>query len=366
MTTETANAVVPAPVEVVTGELVPTTVRAEMVRPDTDGWLAVCSGDLRGLAVDLCNSDFVPKGLRGNRGATLAAMLFGRELGLPPIASLQSLFSVDGRVGLYAQAMRALVLSRGHEYRIVSNDSARCVLEGRRAGQDEWSRFSFTFQEAKDAGLVNKNNWKGYAPDMLLARATARMCRGIFPDVILGMSTAEEIQDLATSTITVEQIDTTTGEITEAEKPRGVTRKTRARKTEPEPAGPEPERQRAPLPQPRGQQAASPVENHATPAEAPAMLSDDDPAGEGQLQAIILHLQGRLKIEDRDDRLYWTAVAAELENPLALTSSKDLTRGQAAHAINRISKIRNAESLDSLLPEGVPGPASSREGGEQA
>ena len=148
MTTETANAVVPAPVEVVTGELVPTTVRAEMVRPDTDGWLAVCSGDLRGLAVDLCNSDFVPKGLRGNRGATLAAMLFGRELGLPPIASLQSLFSVDGRVGLYAQAMRALVLSRGHEYRIVSNDSARCVLEGRRAGQDEWSRYSFSFQEA--------------------------------------------------------------------------------------------------------------------------------------------------------------------------------------------------------------------------
>ena len=366
MTTETANAVVPAPVEVVTGELVPTTVRAEMVRPDTDGWLAVCSGDLRGLAVDLCNSDFVPKGLRGNRGATLAAMLFGRELGLPPIASLQSLFSVDGRVGLYAQAMRALVLSRGHEYRIVSNDSSRCVLEGRRAGQDEWSRFSFTFQEAKDAGLVNKNNWKGYAPDMLLARATARMCRGIFPDVILGMATAEEIQDLATSTITVEQIDTSTGEIAEAEKPRGVTRKTRARKTEPEPAGPEPERQRAPLPQPRGQQAASPVENHATPAEAPAMLSDDDPAAEGQLQAIILHLQGRLKIEDRDDRLYWTAVAAELENPLALTSSKDLTRGQAAHAINRISKIRNAESLDSLLPEGVPGPASSREGGEQA
>ena len=366
MTTETANAVVPAPVEVVTGELVPTTVRAEMVRPDTDGWLAVCSGDLRGLAVDLCNSDFVPKGLRGNRGATLAAMLFGRELGLPPIASLQSLFSVDGRVGLYAQAMRALVLSRGHEYRIVSNDSSRCVLEGRRAGQDEWSRFSFTFQEAKDAGLVNKNNWKGYTPDMLLARATARMCRGIFPDVILGMATAEEIQDLATSTITVEQIDTTTGEITEAEKPRGVTRKTRARKTEPEPAGPEPERQRAPLPQPRGQQASSPVENQATPAEAPTMLSDDDPAGEGQLQAIILHLQGRLKIEDRDDRLYWTAVAAELENPLALTSSKDLTRGQAAHAINRISKIRNAESLDSLLPEGVPGPASSREGGEQA
>ena len=366
MTTETANAVVPAPVEVVTGVLVPTTVRAEMVRPDTDGWLAVCSGDLRGLAVDLCNSDFVPKGLRGNRGATLAAMLFGRELGLPPIASLQSLFSVDGRVGLYAQAMRALVLSRGHEYRIVSNDSSRCVLEGRRAGQDEWSRFSFSFQEAKDAGLVNKNNWKGYAPDMLLARATARMCRGIFPDVILGMSTAEEIQDLATSTITVEQIDTTTGEITEAEKPRGVTRKTRARKTEPEPAGPEPERQRAPLPQPRGQQTSSPVENQATPGEAPTMLSDDDPAGEGQLQAIILHLQGRLKIEDRDDRLYWTAMAAQLTNPFALESSKNLTRGQARTAVDRLGKVRNTESLDSQLPEGVPGPSSSREGGEQA
>lgn len=368
MTTETANAVVPAPVEVVTGELVPTTVRAEMVRPDTDGWLAVCSGDLRGLAVDLCNSDFVPKGLRGNRGATLAAMLFGRELGLPPIASLQSLFSVDGRVGLYAQAMRALVLSRGHEYRIVSNDSSRCVLEGRRAGQDEWSRFSFTFQEAKDAGLVNKNNWKGYTPDMLLARATARMCRGIFPDVILGMATAEEIQDLATSTITVEQIDTSTGEITEAEKPRGVTRKTRTKKAAPaEPAGPEPERQRAPLPQPRGQQTSSPVENQATSGEAPTMLSDDDPAAEGQLQAIILHLQGRLKIEDRDDRLYWTAVAAEIPNPLDLNSSKDLTRGQAAHAINRISKIRNADGLETLLPEGAQAAdRAQQQGGEQA
>lgn len=97
------------------------------------------------------------------------------------------------------------------------------------------------------------------------------------------------------------------------------------------------------------------------------MLSDDDPAAEGQLQAIILHLQGRLKIEDRDDRLYWTAVAAEIPNPLDLNSSKDLTRGQAAHAINRISKIRNADGLETLLPEGAQAAdRAQQQGGEQA
>lgn len=324
--------------EVVTGELVPATVRAEMIRPTTDGWLAVCDGDLRSLAVDLCQSDFVPKGLRGNRGATLAAMLFGRELGLPPIASLQSLFSVDGRVGLYAQAMRALVLSAGHEYRIVTSDSSRCVIEGRRAGQDEWARFQFTFQEAKDAGLTGKNNWRGYAPDMLLARATARMCRGIFPDVVLGMAAAEEIQDLATTT--VEQVDTVTGEIVQSEKPsEGVTRKRATKKTQP-PAGPEPERQRPPLPAPK------PTAPEPQAPDSPASVGDDDPATPGQVAAIRMHLTGRLGVEDRQDRLYYTALAAELPNPLDLESSNDLTAGQARHALDRLGKIRDRAGLD--------------------
>ena len=359
----------------------------------TDSWTDVL-GDVINLARGIAGTEFVPNGLRGSIEKTSAAILYGRELGLPPMTALGSVHVVEGRAGISAEAMRALILQAGHELSIQESTTSRCVILGRRKGSSEWTRAEATKAEYDQVGqyskklgktlkLTDKDVWKSYPAEMLLARCTTKLARMVFADVIHGMRSTEELQDM-TDVGAAESSGAAVSAVSPAR--TRVQRKTRpapAVKAESEavdeteddqPAEPAPERKRAPRPTPRGRQQveqpapapSSTVENHATPAEAPAILSDDDPATEGQIKAIAAHLTGRLGISDRDDRLYWTAMAAQLTNPFALESSKNLTRGQARTAVDRLGKVRNTEALDSLLPEGVPGPASSREGGEQA
>ena len=345
-------------VEVVTGEILPTSSRELMIRPETDNWMAVYPGDARNLAEDLCDTEFVPKGLRGKPHAALAVILFGREVGMSPIAAMQGLYAVDGRVGLYSETMRAMVLAAGHEYRITTCDSSRCVIEGRRAGAEEWQSFTFTMQEARDAGLGNKDNWKKYAPDMLLARATARMCRAIFPDAIRGFSAAEELQDQASPAVTVTQADPA------AETPAKTTTVSRKRRTPDRPSAPEPSRasidlepqKTPPAAQDRAQDADSSdrdVEPAAHPAKVaePVEVDPDSPATDGQTKAIVMHLQGRLKVDDREERLYWTAAAAGLD-PASITSTKDLTQAQAARAVQQLGKAKDLAALERLVEVG--------------
>ncbi len=148
------------------------------------------------LAEAVAKTSFVPAGLRGDKASVTAALLQGRELGLQPMASLQHIAVIDGKPTLSAQAMRALVLSAGHQLEIVESTSDRCVIKGKRADSKSWTEASFTILEAQKAGLTNRKNWQSYAKDMLIARATSRLCRWIFPDVLGGLAyTPEDVSD---------------------------------------------------------------------------------------------------------------------------------------------------------------------------
>lgn len=154
--------------------------------------------DAAELANAIANTEFVPSALRNKPAAVTAAMLTGAEVGLPPMASLAKIHVIEGRPGLSAEAMRALVLSRGHE--IWADDDAytttRVKLYGRRAGSDKVSGVVWSMDDAKAAGLEAKQNWRKYPRAMLLARCTGELCRLMFADVLGGISyTTEEIDD---------------------------------------------------------------------------------------------------------------------------------------------------------------------------
>jgi hypothetical protein len=159
----------------------------------------------RALAADVCESDFVPKDMRGNPPKVLAAIMYGREIGLEPMNALESITIVQGRPVLAAAAMRALIVAAGHQIRVVSSTDQRCLIRGRRAEDrsdpEAWQEFGFTVQEANRAGLTGKDNWRKYPSDMLLARATSRLAKAVFPDAIRGLSTREEMLDVETGEI---------------------------------------------------------------------------------------------------------------------------------------------------------------------
>lgn len=56
-------------------------------------------------------------------------------------------------------------------------------------------RLQWTFDQAKKAGLTNKDNWKNYPRAMLRARVIAEGVRAVYPAAIGGMMIAEEAAD---------------------------------------------------------------------------------------------------------------------------------------------------------------------------
>jgi hypothetical protein len=148
------------------------------------------------LATRIAGTEFVPAALRGKPEAVLAAILTGHELGIPPMQSLAKIHVVDGRPAMAAELMRALILREGHEIWVEEATTTRCTIVGKRAGSTHESRVTWTLDDAKRAGLDGKKNWRTYPGDMLLARATSKLARLLFADVIAGVSySVEELTD---------------------------------------------------------------------------------------------------------------------------------------------------------------------------
>ncbi len=165
--------------------------------PDRAAGVLALLGPLMDLAERVANTEFVPKDLRRRPEAVLAALMTGAERGLGPMESLRSIHVIEGKPSFSAEALRALVLAAGHEIQIVENTAQKATLLGRRRGAQEWSPpFTWTIDRARRANLVNKDNWRKYPEDMLLARASTALCRAVFPDVVAGLSAVEEADDV--------------------------------------------------------------------------------------------------------------------------------------------------------------------------
>lgn len=147
--------------------------------------------DVYRVSEALSKTPFVPKEMMGKTADVAAAIMKGRELGLDPFDALGSVYVVHGRVGYYAEFMRRRILQAGHKLRIIESTDSRCVVEGTRQGESDAQRATFTAEQAKKAGI----NLGNYPADKLLARATSRLCRQVFPDVLAGSVIAEDIID---------------------------------------------------------------------------------------------------------------------------------------------------------------------------
>lgn len=161
----------------------------------TDSWTAVVE-QVAVLAQRIADTELVPQAIRGKPAAVAAVILYGREIGLPPMTALRTSYVVNGRVALAAETMRGLVLAAGHTIVYREATSARCVAAGQRKGQEAWHEVEWTLDLARRAGIAGGKSWQNYPRQMLKARATAELCRDLFPDIIGGFSAVEELDDM--------------------------------------------------------------------------------------------------------------------------------------------------------------------------
>jgi len=354
-------------------------------RPDTDSWAQVVAAVGR-LAGMIAYTEFVPASYRGNEAAVAAAILYGREVGLPPMTSLREIYVLDGRPALYAEAMRGLVLAEGHEFEYREATGATCTARARRRGSTKWAEVTWTLDDARRAELIRpRSNWQKYPRAMLKARATAELCRDLFSDVLHGFRAVEEIADEAPLRDAVAEIegppaDTST---TVQRRPRKTTpakalegpRTAQTPTPAPTPAeGPERSPAPPPLPGEDGYEDLAPATpalpttdvaspgvqeekvsaevpeppKSGTPASAEAspdveVVDDPDPVPASRREIVKLTIDfENLGIEDRDVRLAYVSTLTGRN----VDTSNDLTRREVHNLIETLALCKSIDDLD--------------------
>jgi hypothetical protein len=141
------------------------------------------------------NSGLAPKTFNTPE-AVMVAIQHGMELGLAPMASLQSIAVVNGRPTIWGDAALALCAAHPSFLDIeesVEGTTATCIIKRR-----DRSAVVRTFSEAdaKRAGLWGKAGpWTQYPQRMLQMRARSWAIRDAFPDALKGIGIREEVQD---------------------------------------------------------------------------------------------------------------------------------------------------------------------------
>jgi len=209
---------------------VPETAQQALAADTAAGVPPLWSAAMR-LVTRIHDTEFVPKAMRGRPATVLACILYGDELGIGPMQSLQSIHVIEGKPAAAPELMRALVLRAGHTFKVIEKSNSKVTVYGKRRDDDSESTVTFTIDDAVTAELCTlkdgkpyarsstgkRLSWEKYPRALLMARATSELCRDIFSDVIAGLSyTPEEAASIDGGTWTPEQVDDTTGEIIEA------------------------------------------------------------------------------------------------------------------------------------------------------
>ena len=282
------------------------------------------------IAEKICRTHFVPEHLRGKPEEVTAAILTGHEMGLSPMASLRSIYVVRGMPAMYAHAMRAVVQAHGHEIWVEEATDTRVIVCGRRHGTGEVQRAEWTMDRARKAGLTRNPQYTQHPRAMLMARATAEMCRLIAADALHGIPYAvEELE--------AEQV-AEAGDVPEVRPQRRTARRKPLTAPPPEPElepaleQPMPELEPAPEPEPEPpaepEQPAEPMITEAQVTKLHAAFRAAGIRGRDAKIELIQQITGRV-----------------------VASSQDLTRREASAVIDHLQAIAAQPAPPASAPE---------------
>lgn len=174
----------------------------------------------------LCDAEIVPKAYRGQPADVLTCILFGKNLGLDVVQSLQNVVVVNGKATVYGDALLGVVLSkmtpkeretfletfdetwdpelaggtatctarRGSRVRTLSfsMDEARKIqtTEADWTGVPQGGR-----PNHKKKALAEKDTYQNYPRRMCKFKARNEVLRDLFPDFLLGIIPREDAED---------------------------------------------------------------------------------------------------------------------------------------------------------------------------
>ena len=148
-----------------------------------------------------------------SKGAALAVIMAGDELGIPPMAALRGLFLVNGKVGMDYSLMVGLLRRAGYKVQWVAKGPERCELlithpDGT-THTEVWD-----VERAKKAKLWgNSGPWSTYPEAMLSARCVSSAARAFAGDVLAGCYSMDEVREISGGTVNMGGSEVHVGEI---------------------------------------------------------------------------------------------------------------------------------------------------------
>lgn len=163
--------------------------RTPSIFPSESDWAM-----LKEQAMMAVKSGLLPNSIKTPEQAIVIA-LKGRELGIPPMQAFAHIHIIQGKPCISSELMLSLIFKNCHgavvDYLETSN--TRCRIKAKRPG-GQFAEFEFSIEDAKQAGLTNKDSWRNYPGAMLRARTISMTARALFADAIMGCSyTPEEL-----------------------------------------------------------------------------------------------------------------------------------------------------------------------------
>jgi hypothetical protein len=147
------------------------------------------------LALTLYESRLYPN--YANPQAILVVVLEGRTLGLPAATALKNAYIVSGRVGWSARLLRGLCLKHSQicdYFDITESTMQRATARIKRVGRAELI-VTTTVDDAQKRGLVRSGSkWAQDPMSMCVADVERRGARLVFPDIVAGLWTPDELE----------------------------------------------------------------------------------------------------------------------------------------------------------------------------
>lgn len=145
--------------------------------------------------VEQIGKAFVASGMFGRDidrvSKAITKIMAGQELGMAPFAAMRAIHVIEGNATLSANTMAAMVKRSGHyDYEVLKKTAEGCEIafyESRAGVRRKVGTETFDIEEARTAGLLNKNNWRNYPKAMMFARCMSNGVRTYCPDVFNGM-----------------------------------------------------------------------------------------------------------------------------------------------------------------------------------
>lgn len=122
-------------------------------------------------------------------------MMVAQSEGCHPMQAVQRYDVIDGKPSKKSDAMLADFQARGGKVDWPKLNDKEVEGTFHAPGLVNPVTISWTIEMAKNAGLLNKNNWKGYPRAMMRARVISEGIRTAMPGVVAGLYTPEEVQD---------------------------------------------------------------------------------------------------------------------------------------------------------------------------